>query len=733
MSDEDSSNAEDRQDLDIEDIDAESEATAGGVDEVQAKADADIIARAKRNLRIADEATSEIRKEALDDLKFRTGEQWPEEIKNSREQDKRPCLTINKLPQHSNQVINDIRQNRPAIQVDPLGNGAKEDTAEVIQGMVRHIETASDADIAYDTAVEMQVTIGFGYARIVTEYSNELSFDLEARIKMIENAFSVRLDPSGNMPDGSDTNWGHIFDDLSKDEFKTTYPNARLSQMNDWDTVGTTSEGWVTKDGCRITEYFEKEMKRTKLYLLNNGSTICEEDLPTPPETFPDGVELVRSGDGEPITRSTLRPKVMWYKLNGIEILERQEFPSKYIPIIPFYGPRFLVEGERKIESLIRHAKDPQRMYNFWKSAETEMIALAPKAPFIGAEGQFENHEEKWETANTRSHAFLEYNEVTIDGKPVGPPERQQFEPPVQAIRAAGLEAGEDIKSTTGIYDPSLGNKSNEQSGVAIQRRTAQAQTSNYHFSGNAKRSVRHIGRILVDMIPRVYDTARAVRIIDPEDEQQIVQINQIFMEGGEEKEHRLDLGTYDVAIDEGPSYHTKRQEFVASVLELVRANPQLWGQIGDLLVKEMDWPGARTVADRLVKFLPPALQDDKSPIPPQAQQQIAQMQSMIQELSGKLAAADEMIKTDMIKTSSKERVEMAKLRAEIEIELARLGHKSAEVVLDHQVDEIKQNTAAQNQMGSEPASGVNGAGAGPNQNVQTSTGGQPPGSNPME
>lgn len=706
-------------------------------EEEQEKADRAIIERAKRNFKLAEEATREIRKEALDDLKFRAGDQWDDEIRNSRTRDKRPCLTFNRLPQFSNQVVNDIRQNRPSTLVSPTGDGASEDTAEIFEGLVRHIETASDADIATDVAVEMQVIIGFGYERIVTEYASEMSFDLEARVKQIPNPFSVHTDVSSIEPDGKDLNWGHIFDDLTRAEFKAQFPKAKLSQIDDWDSIGANQEGWVTTEGCRITEYFEKEFRSAELYLLSDGSTILKEDLPEPPAVLPNDVGLVRGSDGQPICRETLIPKVMWYKMTGIEILERQEFPSKYIPIIPYYGSRFMIEGERKIEGITRHAKDPQRMYNYMRSAEVEMIGLAPKAPYIGAEGQFEGHEENWETANTENHPYLEYNETTIDGKPVGPPQRQQFDPAIQTIVQSGAASAEDMKATTGIYDPSLGNRSNEVSGRAIERRTAQAQTSNYHFAGNAKRSIRHRGRILVDMIPRVYDTARTIRIIDAENEPQIVKINQIFMEEGstEPKIHRMNVGTYEVAIDEGPSYKTKRQEFVTSVLELVSRNPKLWDQIGDLLVKNMDWPGARAIADRLKKFLPPQLQDDQTPIPPQAQQQIAQLTQLSQQLTAQLNEKTQIINTKKMELESKERMKYEELLADFRLMVMKLDAEHAQTAF---TEELKLLKAKLDMFPASPAFDPNAGGpaaapSAPNEPQPMSTGGQPPGSNPME
>lgn len=700
----------------------------------QSSADSEIIARAKRNFKLAEEAESEIRKEAVEDYKFRAGIQWPEEIKNARDQDKRPCLTINRLPQYVNQIVNDLRQNRPAVQVDPTGNGAQVETAEVLQGLIRHIEYASNADVAYDRAADGQVTGGFGYYRIVTEYQNALSFDLEIRIKSIRNPFSVLMDPSYSEPDGSDSNWAHVFDDMSRADFKSQFPKSKLSQMGDWESLGANAEGWLSKDGCRITEYFEKTFKPAKLYLLNNGGTILGKDLPKPPETFgvmEDGqtpIDFVRDEQGLPVCRDTVEPEVMWYKMNGIEILDRQVFPSKWIPIIPMLGSELIVEGERILEGIVRHARDPQRMYNFFASYEAETIALAPKAPYLGAAGQFEGHEDKWETSNTRNHAFMEFNSTDESGKPAGPPIRNVYEPPVQAINSARNLAAEDLKATTGIYDAQLGNRSNEISGRAIERRANQAQTSNFHFSDNGARSIRHGGRIMIDMIPKVYDTPRAIRIVDEEDEQKTVQINQIFEEGGKQKIHKLDVGDYDCTLSQGPSYQTKRQEFVHSALGLVQSQPQLMNIIGDLLVKNMDWPGNLAIAERLKKMLPPQLQEpvDGKDIPPQVQQQMGQMREMIQKLTGQLQQQNQLINTKRLELESKERIEYEKLAADFRLELMRTDALHSKTAF---TEEIRTLLAHMKTMppspGIDPNAGANGA-AQPAAN-QPPIGGSPP------
>lgn len=649
--------------------------------------DAKILSEARARFSLAEEAEAENRRLALEDLKFRAGEQWDEKIRVDRDLDGRPCLTINKIPQFIQQVTNDQRQNRPSIKVHPVDDQGDPETAEVMQGLIRHIEYNSNADVAYDTAFDGAVTGGFGYFRFLTAYASPTSFEQEILIKRIRNHFSVMLDPYSKEPDGSDANWGFIFDDISRDEYRVQFPDSKAASQEGWDLLGDQAPGWKSANGCRVAEYFYKEWRQDTLVLLSNLETALKSELP---EILPQGVTVIQE-------RPTQVPVIRWCKINGLEILEKTDWLGKYIPIVPVYGQELDVNGERVLEGVVRNAKDPARMYNYWASAETEAIALAPRAPFIAAEGQLEGYEQEWATANRRNHSVLTYKATNVAGTLIGPPQRNAFEPAVQAITQARMLASDDLKATTGIYDASLGGRSNETSGVAIQKRNIQAQTSNFHFIDNLTRSLRHAGRIAIDLIPKVYDTARAARIIGEDGEQKIVKLNQPTGEmgkNGKELIYQLDSGKYDVTVTTGPSYASKRQEAVSSMLEVTRAVPQLMQVAGDLMVKNMDWPGAQEIADRLKKALPPGLAEDpnekKQPIPPQVQAQMQQMGGLIEQLTAKLNEAQDQIQQKRIELESKERIEMAKLDTQTTIELARLDAKDSIVLLQSQLAQIE-------------------------------------------
>lgn len=650
-------------------------------------ADEEILEVALKRFQQADDAWAEIRRDALEDLKFSAGEQWPDDVKRDRENDRRPCLTINRLPQFIRQITNDQRQNRPSIKVSPVDDHADIETAKIYQGMIRHIEYSSNADTAYDVAFDSTVRAGYGFFRIVTDYCDPMSFDQEIRVKSVPDRFSAHLDPNFQEPDGSDANWGFVEEEISKDLYLAQYPDSKLCDMQDWNSLSKSTQGWVQKDTVRVAEYFYKEYEEKAICLLNNGQVIEKDKLPKAPGVLPEGIEIKSE-------RKSLVPKIKWCKINGHEVLEQTDWPGKWIPIIPVLGEEIIVEGKRILSSVIRHAKDSQRMYNYWKSAETETIALAPRAPFIAPAGTFQGFEQQWATANIRNHAYLEYNSKNIAGQPSAPPQRNAYEPPVQAITNASMFAADDLKATTGIYDAAMGAQSNEKSGIAIQRRNIQSQTSNFHFIDNLSKSIRHAGRIIVDLIPHIYDTARAVKILGDEGSEEVVRINEQFEKNGKIVHYQMGAGKYDVTVDTGPNFETKRQEAVASMADMTGKFPQLMQVAGDIMVKNMDWPGASEIAERIKKTLPPGLADDpnkKQQMPPEIQAQMEQMGQLVDQLTKQLNTAHDALDKKTVEIESRERIEMMKIQANAEIELARLGSKESLAMLNHQVAQIQQ------------------------------------------
>jgi hypothetical protein len=683
---------------------ADTYGNSGDVAPVRDEADADQAAKAedsrreqilddaRKRLRLAEEAERDIRTHALSDLEFLTGKQWHEVDRAEREAERRPCLIVNRLPQLVQQVTNDQRQNRPSIKIHPLDNAASIETAEIIQGLVRHIQYISDAESARDTAFEAAARASFGYYRIRTDYVSPDSFDQEIFVERIRNQFAAFLDPYAQKPDGSDANWGFIIDDVSPEDYKAQFPDSKLADKSEWELVGNTYPDWVRKDGARVVEYYYREYQDATIHLLSTGVTIRDEELAAhlaqAQATAPNlNVTVVN-------TRKTKIPVIKHCKLNAIEILEETVWPGKYIPIIPVYGTEYYFNGKRILEGLIRNAKDPQRMLNYWKSAQTEAIALAPRAPFIGYEGQFEGHEQKWKTANRKNHAYLEVKATTLNGQPAPLPQRSAVEPAVQAITQASMEAADDIKGTTGVFDAGVGNVGPEVSGIAIKRRNNQIQTSNFHLTDNLSRAIRYEGRILVDLIPKIYDTARAARIIGEDGTHQVVLLNQKHQDPdtGKDVLYDVTVGRYDVTVDTGPSYASKREEAAAAMIDLSSKMPQMGAACPDLIVKNMDWPGSQEMADRLRMMLPPQLQNDgKQPeVPPQALALLQQQHAMIGQLQQNLSEATKVIETKKLELEHKERMGLLDQQTQIGITLAKIGAQSNIELLKQEVGALK-------------------------------------------
>ena len=610
--------------------------------------DSGVLATARSRLDMAIAALSESREDEIDDLKFYAGSpdnhwQWPADVLATRGAvqgqtiNARPCLTINKLPQHVRQVTNDQRQNRPTGKVIPADDKADIDVAEVFNGMVRHIEYISDADVAYDTACENQVSYGEGYIRLLTEYCEDNTFDQDIKIGRVRNSFSVYMDPTIQDPCGQDAKWCFVTEDIPKAEYERKYPDS--APITTLQTLGVGDQNlsqWLNEDTIRIADYYYVDYDKSTLNLYPGNVTAFEG---TPED------KQLRAIYGKPKkSRESDRPKIKYCKINGYEILEERDWAGQYIPIVRIVGNEFEVDGRLYVSGLVRNAKDAQRMYNYWVSQEAEMLALAPKAPFIGYGGQFEGYENQWKTANTTNWPYLEVNPDVTDGAGATLPLPQRAQPPMASSGLLQAKAGasEDIKASTGQYNASLGMTSNERSGKAILARQREGDVGTYHYGDNLARGVRYLTRQLIDLIPKIYDTQRIARIIGEDGETSMVKIDptqqepvkKIMDQNGIviDKIYNPGVGKYDVVATTGPGYATKRQEALEAMGQLLQGNPNLWAVAGDLFVKNMDWPGAQEMAKRFAKTIDPKLMQDGDK-PPELQAAEQQIQAMGQEM----------------------------------------------------------------------------------------------------
>jgi hypothetical protein len=530
-------------------------------------------------------------------------------------------------------VANQQRQQRPRIKVHATNTHEQMVEANDIQGIIRHIEVNSNADHAYDNAFDYAVRMGWGYMRVRTDYISEDSFDQEIYIDPVDNPFTVYFDPNSILPDGSDAERCLITTMMSKEVFRSMYPDNDDGTSFTQRGTGDSQSEWITKEDIRLAEYYYTVREKAKLYLLSDGSSTFADDKDFFNRLAMAGITVID-------TRESFKKTIKYKKLTAIEVIEERDWPSRYIPIVPVYGRHVVIGDKRKKFGMVRYAKDSQRMYNFWQTSITESIALAPKAKWVMAEGQDEGHENDWAQANIKSFPLLRYKQTDIEGRTAPPPQRLQPEPPPAGTMAAAAIVSDDIKAIMGIFDPAQLGQGNI-SGKALNGQQQQVDLTNYDYYDNLTRSIAHVGKIILDLIPKIYDTQRILRIIGEDGKPDMLPLNQQDAVGN--ILNNTSIGQYDVVMETGPGYNSKRQEAVDAMMPLL-SKPELFNIAGDLVFRQMDFPGADIIADRLAASNPLAQIDEKSDIPPQVQMQLAQAKQQVQQMQQQMEAMQTLI-----------------------------------------------------------------------------------------
>jgi hypothetical protein len=664
------------------------------------------VKEALKRYQIAEEAEAEWRRDAREDLRFVAGEQWNWQARNVRENAGLPCFTINRIPTFLNQIINEIRQNNPSIQVDPVTGGATRDTADTLAGLIRQIEQHSAATTAYQNAAWYSVAAGKGYFRLVNEYEGFENNDQKLVIKTIDDPTRVYMDPNSRELDGHDMEWCFIVSDMDKEAYKREYPDSKMNELLDNKSFAPdrTQSDWITQNTVRVSEYYYKTYETKMLYtirtikmdympylaedpsiLLNPDAYETIYDYNKPPK------ELVDMGAATVIGKRKVHvPKVKIATINAVEVLEESEWPYHGIPVFVVKGNEFWNDGKRIIQGAVRAAKDTQRALNWFTSVQAEVVGLAPKAPFVGGKGAFAGFEHLWRDVNVSPIAYLEYNDRDGKGNPITPPSRMQAEAPIQAIAQSRQMANDDLKNVFGIYDPSLGAQGNETSGKAILARTQQSSMTNSHYYDNLVRTITHLGHMMVHVIPKFYDNERVVRIVNPNGTTGTTTIN------GADGKNDFSVGKYEVVIQTGPTYATRRQEAVETMLTLTGGYPAAMPAIADLIVNEMDWPGAKVIADRLRAMVPPQVLEatgemDTSDMDPeqlvkQQRQQLQQQQQALEALNAHAGQVEQELK------QVTEEMKLVKMDKEFQVIKAELDNqvKNRELTIEEATTQLE-------------------------------------------
>lgn len=662
----------------------------------------DFLEEAFERFKASELAEGEWRRDALSDLKFYDGDQWDETARRRRKKNKQPILTINRLKQFKRQITNEIRGQRPAIQINPREDATVE-AAALLQGHIRDIEIDSCAETVYDLGTDQMVITGLGYWRVNSEYRSGLTFDQKVVIEPIKNHLTVYDDPDCEKLDRSDRRYCFIVVDMDKDEFKRQYPDSQTaSALLQFQSVGDNAKAWLKEGGVRVAEYYTVEEQEETLYELVNGRLVT--DAPANKD------EIVRE-------RTVCHPHVCWHKISALDILEEQDIPCEHIPLVVVIGEESNINGRLNWSGMVRDAKDAQRAYNYWKTSATSQIALAGKAPYLAASGQIQTHEDEWRTSNLEDPAVLTYEPVVEGNQLLPPPARDLAEPPIQAMNQMMGGAANDLMATTGLNDASLGERRPDEAAKSVLLRQNQGHMATSHYSDNVSRAVRFTGELVLSYLRLMDEAPRQARIIKPDDTVEHVVLHKNDIAGAKkvakhEKQKIVDLsqGSYDVTVSVGPSYQTKRQEAVQSILSLVQAAPQMLSMVGDLLVGNMDWHNAPEIAKRLKKMLPPQLQDEDTGGDPEKERdqlkgQLQQMMQQHQQLAQSLQSAMQIINTKQIEANSRERVAAINASAGIIEADVKAGHEANLTTLNAELDALQ----ARFQMNHATPSGGNG------------------------
>jgi Txe/YoeB family toxin of Txe-Axe toxin-antitoxin module len=642
------------------DIVGEDEDTAGFTGDEQ------VIREARSRFRRAMAWEAETRTRAASDLKFVNGDpdngwQWPDDVRNDREVQRKPYLTLNKTRVHCLQIENEARKNKPSVNIRPTGNGATYEAAQVFEGIVRHIEYISRAQNAYMTASRFQIRTGIGYWRVVTDHLGPETFDQEIYIRRVKDPTTILLDPDINEEDGSDARFGFVFDDMPKDEFRSKYPEHK--EISAGAALGGADDAaWLAEDHVRVVEYFRVLPKKDKLVRARNPQTGEMQTIRL--SKFPkEGLEQIKDSLDYK-EREIIENKIEWFTIAGEKVLDKRDWPGIYVPIVRAVGEETIVEKQLDRKGHVRPMKDAQRQYNYWASATTESVALQPKSPWILDPASIEGNEAVWAKSNVSNPAFLPWKSWDDEGGRAYPTPERVAPPNLPEALIKGMEiAQQEMMMVTGQYQAQLGENENAKSGRAIQERQAQGDNATYHFNDGLATAIRFTGKILIDLIPKIYDTPRIIKIMAEDDSEEEVQIDPQAQQAYFSKQaaegqavrsiFNPNVGTYDVEADIGPDYATKRQEAYNALTQLMAANKDLVTIAGDLLMKVCDFPMADELAKRLKRMVPPQALGEAPP--PQLQAQMAQLQQQNQNLMHIVAELTKKAAEDAIKIRGKD------------------------------------------------------------------------------
>lgn len=681
------------------------------------------LAQSRKQFLTAENASSKFRREMREDQLFASGggHQWDPTDRASREGQGRPCIEINRIPQFIRQVSNQNRANRSQIQINARGKGATTKVGNALQGLVRSIEVESDADVAYDTATDHQLRSGMGFVRLMAAWAPDDDFQQVCRIRRIRNPLAVYWDPSTQEADFADCRWMHIIGVMGKDEYEARWgKTSDYASLNEYMVGMRALPDWMPEGRVVIAEYYTLTVEERAKLRMDNGATIWKEELQKYREAFalghPD--EPVPGVARERLVETKV---VRWCFHNAVEILEGnddktggRELPGSRIPIFPLMGDELDLDGEVDYRGMTRDARDPQKMYNFWSSCIAEATALAPKAPWIAAKGQIEQYMDDWKRANREAKAVLVYDPKAVGDQLVPPPQRNAVEPAIQAMVLGLGEADRDLKSVMGLFEPSLGDRREGDSGKAILAMQQQGNVSNSNYLDNQQRMKRSIGRALLEWIPVTYDVARVVHLLHPDGKKQPA----VVYSGAQNKPDAdefegitdifdLGVGHFDVTVSTGPSYQTQKQQTETWLLELFKVLPGLAEMGADIVLENSDDPAAQQLAKRVKKSLPAKYQDDTDPEMqlPILEHKVQEQGALLEQANKIIASMSHLLDTKQLDNDTKKEIALIQAQSQMAIAAMKVGDQVAARAAMEEMERLRlvvEQVAGETQMASQ-------------------------------
>ena len=619
----------------------------------EVQSDDPVVHEARKRFDRCMEWEGEWRTRALRDVKMAYGDsengfQWDNDIRTAREGAARPCLTLNLIRAHNKMISNEMRKNKSEVKFIGMGNGATADAAQVYQDLFRHTQQISDAQhLALPIARQWAVDIGLGYGRLVTRYEADDSFNQEAYIAPVDDPFQVFIDPDINVGGNAlDAKFAFIFDDVPRDEFRDAYPEL-ASKMRGTQPLGLagSADSFRSETHIRVVEYFRRVPKRSELVsFLHQGERF------TLPRKHLERMIKSKEARNSILDKETTRlrevtsDEVEWYLIVGSEVVERTVWLGKYIPIFRCVGEETVIEGRLDRKGHTRYMLDAQRMFNYFSSAQIEGLALQTKAPWIAPAKAIEEHEAVWRRANIDNPAVLTYNHIDPEGNPEVPiPPPQRVEPPTAApgFQQAMENSKQQIMMVSGQYENQLGEQGNERTGAAINARRTQSATANFHFQDNYEGMLIALGKQLLDLYPRLYDTKRIKRIVASDGIEYDLQIDPSLQGAYAAKENAQGqtimrvvnprVGKYEVGATVGPAFESRREETIENMTLILTQAPGLIPILGDILIKNMNFEDANEASARLRRMVPQvAMGKGPTPREQELEQQLITMQAAL-------------------------------------------------------------------------------------------------------